>query len=449
MARTTRRGGAWGRLVRFAVSGAWARRLVRVLLPALFAALVGCGSIIGWVGGNFAGPPADMATALSPGARELIDRAMKGIDPARRVDLHVHLFGQGPEPGGPFVSPTARSWFHPFRMLQYRVYLSASGITDEGRVSEQYVARLTDLIRHMDGHGRFFIYAMDRHYLPNGTVDPAATPFYVPNDYAVTLAERFPNMFVPVVSIHPNRPDALSELERWAQRGCRYVKWLSTAQGIDPSSPRNEPFYRKMREHGMVLLAHTGEELAVFSGGRQELGNPLLLRKPLDLGVTVVALHSASFGKSIDLDSPGRGRVPSFELFMRLMNEPRYAGLLFGDLAGLTFFNHSAEALATLLRRDDLHSRLVNGSDYPLPAINFLVMTGRLVRRGFITPSERKALNEIYHYNPLLFDFVLKRTLRDPVTGRRFPPSVFTLPATFPAGPRDACSKPGKTWGRP
>jgi len=60
---------------------------------------------------------------------------------------------------------------------------------------------------------------------------------------------------------------------------------------------------------------------------------------------------------------------------------------------------------ATLLKRQDLHSRLVNGSDYPLPAINSLIWTRSLVRSGFITAEERQSLNEIYDYNPLLFDF--------------------------------------------
>jgi hypothetical protein len=38
-------------------------------------------------------------------------------------------------------------------------------------------------------------------------------------------------------------------------------------------------------------------------------------------------------------------------------------------------------------------------------------------------------LNEIYHYNPLLFDFVLKRTLKLPGTNKRLPPSVFMVNA--------------------
>jgi len=53
-------------------------------------------------------------------------------------------------------------------------------------------------------------------------------------------------------------------------------------------------------------------------------------------------------------------------------------------------------------------SLTVNGSDYPLPAINIVVHTKKLVKMGFITSKERKILNEIYDYNPLLFDMLLK-----------------------------------------
>lgn len=403
-----------------------------VMLLALPVILGGCGPIIRTVGGNFAGPPDDIPAALTPAARNLIDEAFTGIDSSSLIDLHVHVFGQGPEEEGPFVTPTVRSWLHPYRMLQYRVYLSASGITDEARLNEQYIERLVRLLRGFPPRMRAFVYAMDRHYHSDRTADPSATPFYVPNDYIFALAKRFPDLIIPVVSIHPYREDAILELEKWGERGIRYVKWLPVSQGIDASDHRIEPFYRKMIEYGMVLLVHTGEELAVFAGGRQELGNPLRLRLPLDLGVTVVALHSASFGKSLDLDNPERGRVPSFELFRRLMDDPRYREHLYGDISGIAFFNHSLDALKTLLQRDDLHPRLINGSDYPLPAINFLVMTGRLERNGFITKADRDALNEIYRYNPLLFDFVLKRTLRHPETGRKFSPEVFTLPAGFP-----------------
>ena len=43
------------------------------------------------------------------------------------------------------------------------------------------------------------------------------------------------------------------------------------------------------------------------------------------------------------------------------------------------------------------------------------------------TIKERDLLNEVYEYNPLLFDFVLKRTLRSPDTGKPFATKVFEL----------------------
>ena len=110
---------------------------------------------------------------------------------------------------------------------------------------------------------------------------------------------------------------------------------------------------------------------------------------------------------------------------MRLMNEKRYQGLVFGDISAMTQFNRIGHPLTTILERDDLHERLVNGSDYPLPAMNVLIRTKPLVKGGYINADERQALNEIYHCNPLLFDFVLKRTLKVPGTNRRLPRSVF------------------------
>ena len=68
----------------------------------------------------------------------------------------------------------------------------------------------------------------------------------------------------------------------------------------------------------------------------------------------------------------------------------------------------------------------MNGSDYPLPAINIVIQTRALVRHGLLTAAEREALNEIYEYNPLVFDYVVKRTIRSPEGGVRFPASVFT-----------------------
>jgi hypothetical protein len=67
----------------------------------------------------------------------------------------------------------------------------------------------------------------------------------------------------------------------------------------------------------------------------------------------------------------------------------------------------------------------VYGSDYPVPAINVVVQTRALVKHGYITQEERTLLNEIYEYNPLLFDFAVKRVIKSPDLKKQFSASLF------------------------
>ena len=48
-----------------------------------------------------------------------------------------------------------------------------------------------------------------------------------------------------------------------------------------------------------------------------------------------------------------------------------------------------------------------------------------MVRDGYLTDAEAEHLRAIYSWNPLVFDFALKRTVHHPVTGARFAPGVF------------------------
>jgi uncharacterized protein len=243
----------------------------------------------------------------------------------------------------------------------------------------------------------------------------------------IQLAAAEPDIFVPVLSVHPYRADAVTELEKFAKSGAKLVKWLPNAMGIDPADPKCDAFYAAMSRLGLVLLSHGGEEHAVDAENAQALGNPLRLRRALDHGVKVIVAHCASTGENEDLDDPSHKLAENFDLFLRMMDEPKYRGLLFGEISALTQRNRCERPLRTMLERTDLHERLVDGSDYPLPAINVLFSTKKLLDLGYITAAERATLNEIYDYNPLLFDITTKRALKHPTKGTKFPASVFMM----------------------
>jgi len=377
------------------------------------------------IGGAFTRRPEELATKLSTKSSDLIKRAFEDIDPQRLMDHHVHVAGLGA--GGTFVNRKMRTWKHPFHRLKFKIYMSSAGATDEQAADTQLVDRLVSLVGHIRGHGKHRLLGFDKHYRSDGSVNLEKTEFYVPNEYVFELTEKHPDMFVPNISVNPYRPDALSELEKWARRGARVVKWLPNAMGIDPSDPKCDSFYQKMKELDLILLSHGGEEKAVEAEEDQKLGNPLLLRRALDHGVKVIVAHCAGLGSNEDLDSKDRGQVDNFDLFLRLMDEKRYEGLVFGEISAMTQFNRVGKPLRTILAREDLHERLVNGSDYPLPAVNILIRTRPLAKLGFISKSEGESLKEIYDYNPLLFDFVLKRTMRLPGSAKTLPASVFMI----------------------
>src|SRR5215217_1009611 len=366
------------------------------------------------IGGAFTKQPEDLTSKLSVKASDLVKRGFDDIDSSKLVDHHVHIAGLGVRGMITFVNPKMLTWRHPFHRLKLKVYMSSAGVADEEKADPQAVARLANLVRHIRGHGKHRLLAFDKHYRRDGSVNLEKTEFYAPNEYVFELAERYPDLFVPNISVNPYRPHAIEELEKWVRRGARIVKWLPNAMGIDPSDAKCDRFYQKMKELDLILLSHGGEEKAVEAEEDQKLGNPLLLRRTLDHGVKVIVAHCAGLGSNEDLDSKDRTVVNNFDLFLRLMDEKRYEGLVFGEISAMTQFNRIGKPLQAILEREDLHERLVNGSDYPLPAVNLLIRTRPLVKQGYINADEAESVKEIYDYNPLLFDFVLKRTLKLP-----------------------------------
>jgi len=377
------------------------------------------------IGGAFKHRPEDLDRKVSEKSSDLIKRAYEDIDPDKLIDHHVHVAGLGVAGTKTFVNSKMRTWKHPFHRVKFKVYMSSAGVSQESNADSQLIERLARLVGHIRGHGKHRLLAFDKNYQRDGSVNLEKTEFYVPNEYVFEVAQRYPDLFVPNISVNPYRPDAIAELEKWAQRGARIVKWLPNAMGIDPSDPHCDPFYEKMKELDLILLSHGGEEKAVEAEEDQKLGNPLLLRRALDHGVKVIVAHCAGLGANEDLDSRDRKERDNFDLFLRLMDEKRYEGLVFGEISAMTQFNRIGKPLQTILEREDLHERLVNGSDYPLPAVNILIRTRPLVKHGFLTSSEGECLREIYNYNPLLFDFVLKRNLKRPGTSKTLPASVF------------------------
>ena len=340
--------------------------------------------------------------------------AWEGIDAERVWDSHAHLVGTGDSGSGIVVNPRMESLMHPGQYARRLFFLNAGCAHDAaGSVDRAYVERIRNLLDGMRPGVKLLLYAFDRAHDEHGAPDHEASGFFVPDAYARDVARAHPERFEWVASIHPYRKDALEALALAQAGGARGVKWLPPAMGIDPASSRCDRFYEFLSKNSLPLIAHAGLERAVLGREMHDYGNPLRLRRALDAGVRVVVAHCASMGQDRDLDKGENGPyVESFDLFERMMGLPRYEKHLFGDLSAMTQVNRAGPALAKVLSRRHWHARLLNGSDYPLPGVMPIFSVDYLVQLKLLAEAAAAPLKEIRLHNPLLFDFVLKRTLR-------------------------------------
>jgi uncharacterized protein len=402
----------------------------RTFLGLLGAGALGAAAVRFWPDEGFVNPCPMEAMPDVLRNHELIQAAWDGIDPSRTWDCHVHLVGVGDSGSGSWISPRMQSLGHPLEYVQRAFFQNAGCATRDNSVDADFLARLIRLHGDFRPGAKLMLMAFDYHHDESGGIDLAQSAYHTPNSYVQAVAARYPQQFEWIASVHPYRIDALEQLDAAARRGARGVKWLPSAMGMDPASPKCDRYYETLVRLKLPLLAHAGDEAAVHGGEAQALGNPLRLRRALDRGVRVIVAHCATLGSNVDLDKGANGPVvENFDLFARLMDEPRYAGLLYGDISAVTQVNRIGPALQTLLERRDWHARLINGSDYPLPGVMPLFSLRRLAGMGLIGNADVGALSQIRRYNPLLFDLALKRRLR--AGTKRFSPVVFESRRVF------------------
>ncbi|MFN7141123.1 MAG: amidohydrolase family protein, partial [Limisphaerales bacterium] len=257
-----------------------------------------------------------------------------------------------------------------------------------GNLDRLFVERLLQQIQSSSLDAAVIL-AMEKVYDSDGRLLEDRGLSYVPNDYVLRLAKEH-REFVPAVSIHPARRDALDELERCAAEGAVLMKCLPSVQNIDCRDRRYTKFWERMAELGLPLLAHTGSEFTL-EVVRPELANPRILSLPLECGVTVIAAHCATKCGLFDRQY--------FHVFAEMTQRyPR----LYGDISAIN--TPMRGSVVPYCLQEPLARRLVHGSDYPVPVYGHWAWMRGLVDWATFRKWEKQS-------NVLERDYQLKRAM--------------------------------------
>jgi uncharacterized protein len=303
-----------------------------------------------------------------------------------RIDGHVHFVGDGSNGSGCWL----RSKTLLDRIVEPIVKAQA-GILQSSKklgVDQAYEEKLIQLIDQsiLDA---VVLLAMDYPYDEDGNCLKEKAKFYVPNDHVLSLAKKYAQI-IPACSIHPARKDAIEELDRCAEQGTKVLKLLPNCHNVNCSDTRYRIFWERLATLGLPFLAHTGGEFSV-PVLNAKFADPRILRLPLECGVKVIAAHGA--GKSGLWD-------PDYTAdLLKMMDQfPN----LFTDNSALASPNRSHTIPALLDPK--IQSRVIHGSDFPIPSGGFGPWMGNLLSRADYFKSRK--IN-----NPLERDLFIKKAI--------------------------------------
>jgi hypothetical protein len=274
------------------------------------------------------------------------------------VDIHTHL-----------LNPMVR-FDRPFDRVALALFARKLGLPPERLQSdpyEAYVAALAQAVRESRHVAKSCLFGVDSRLDKTGReIDRDRTVCAMTED-VLAVAQRYPEQFIPFLSINPRRPGALELIDEYVERGCRGAKFLQNYWGIDLNDEALIPYYERLKARDIPLIIHVGSEYSIHSFAQYEGVDMLTL--PLASGVTVIAAHM------------GLGRIQYKWPFWRNLSrnprhyDPDYFTLLdllqrhdnlYADIAAI-LAPLRARALHHLAQQTQVHHKLLFATDYPVP----------------------------------------------------------------------------------
>lgn len=291
-------------------------------------------------------PPSAFGVEVA-GFQERLPQTMRR--PKMRIDLHVHVADVARLLNDKPTCRATHSTGYLSRLLR-RVSSDYPAADGAKQTNAQWLEQLAAWVRESPLDA-IVVLALDAVYDEEGRIRPDRTVIHVENDFVHRTAKEWPE-FIFGASIHPYRKDAVTEFERLVKMGTQLIKWIPSAQYIEPDSPRCNTLYEAMAHHGIPLLCHTGVE-HMLGSRRTDFNHPRRLIPALQRGVHVIAAHC---GTRLFLHEPTF--VHAWALLAREYEH------LYGDTGACSIVTR-VPALRRILQDNTLQQKLLYGSDFP------------------------------------------------------------------------------------
>lgn len=286
----------------------------------------------------------------------MTSNAVNAIYPV--VDVHCHALAVHPNRGG-YMNPKFFSGVRT-RYTAYSLKLSSArealsrNLPGIETYHDLYENRLVTQVEGSKKVDRVVVMPFDGVYDRDGFWDKDRTVKRTTNEYVVDLTKRS-KKFVLSMSVNPFRRDWRDQMDMMLEAGAVHNKLLPSVMDVKLDDPKLAPYYKYVVDKKLPHLVHFGHENALPNIDISLNETKYLLRM-LEQGVTVIAAHVCG-GKLF--------REDWAEIKMLGDMVDKYQNLYF-DISGM-ISPHRRPRLVNALKDERIRSRIVFGTDYPVP----------------------------------------------------------------------------------
>ncbi len=272
------------------------------------------------------------------------------------VDIHTHLLSSDVK------------FNRIYDKIALKIFGKKMGIDFSELKQDPYLGYTKALIRNIKKSKKIkkvVLFGVDAKFNLEGKETDKDITVCAKNEDVLELYSANKDIIIPFFSINPNRADALDLIDKYVALGFRGAKFLQNYWQIDLNDKRYIPYFKKLAEHNLPLIIHTGSENSIES--KKEYESITMLEAPLREGVVVIAAHMGleyslkRVFKSFSKDAKNFNK--EYFLLLDMLKKEKN---LYADISAiLTPFR--AKVLRDLSKRAEIHDKLLFGTDFPVP----------------------------------------------------------------------------------
>lgn len=275
----------------------------------------------------------------------------------KTIDIHSHLLS----PDVSFNRPLDRFVLHFFAKR-----LGADPRQLREDPFNSYVESMARAIQNSSQVEKCCLFGVDSRIDNKGEETHKDITVCASTEDVLQVTARYPDQFIPFMSVNPKRADALDLIDEYHERGCLGSKFLQNYWGADLNNPAFIPYYEKLKALKLPVIIHIGPEYTIHSYTEYERFD--MVKLPLECGVTVIAAHMGLGRPQWPAVWRSISRNPTtFDTdYHQLLEKLEQHDNLYADISAI-LTPLKARALRHLSRQTQIHHKILFGTDYPVP----------------------------------------------------------------------------------